>query len=122
VNRNPVNWFEIYVQDMDRAKRFYGDVLGVTFTSLSPDIEMWAFPGGPDAPGCTGALVKAPGMASGGNSVMVYFSCADCAVEGARIAGAGGRVVREKMDIGSYGFIVLATDSEGNMFGLHSMA
>lgn len=23
MNHNPVGWFEIYVQDMDRAKRFY---------------------------------------------------------------------------------------------------
>jgi predicted enzyme related to lactoylglutathione lyase len=31
-------------------------------------------------------------------------------------------VHREKMSIGEYGFIVLAVDTEGNMFGLHSLA
>jgi uncharacterized protein len=30
-------------------------------------------------------------------------------------------VVREKFSIGPYGFVALATDTEGNMIGLHSM-
>ena len=44
---NPVVWFEIYVQDMPRAKTFYETVLGGTLTKLDspdPDIEMLAFP------------------------------------------------------------------------------
>jgi predicted enzyme related to lactoylglutathione lyase len=87
----------------------------------SPRIEMWAFPMSMDAPGCAGALVQMPGMPSGGNSTLVYFSCEDCATEGGRVNGAGGKVQREKMPIGEYGHIVLAHDTEGNMFGLHSM-
>ena len=34
MQHNPVGWFEIYVQDMPRAKAFYGAVLGVEFESL----------------------------------------------------------------------------------------
>jgi hypothetical protein len=52
---------------------------------------------------------------------LVYFSCADCVTEGGRVANAGGRIQREKMSIGEYGFIVLAYDTEGNMIGLHSL-
>jgi predicted enzyme related to lactoylglutathione lyase len=123
MNRNPVGWFEIYVQDMARARRFYETVLGTTLSRLpSGDLEMWSFPGGPDQPGCTGALVCMAGVASGGNSIIVYFSCADCATEGGRVAAAGGRIHRDKTAIGEYGFIVLARDPDGNMFGLHSMA
>jgi predicted enzyme related to lactoylglutathione lyase len=29
--------------------------------------------------------------------------------------------MKEKYSIGQYGFIVLAFDTEGNMFGLHSL-
>lgn len=119
--RNPVNWFEIYVQDMARARKFYETVLGVELQPMETDLPMCGFPGGPDAHGCTGALVYFEGMPSGGNSVMVYFSCDDCDVEGARVADAGGHVVREKMSIGQYGFILLAADTEDNMFGLHSL-
>jgi len=123
VTNNPIVWFEIYVQDMERAKRFYETVLEVQLQKLeSPGMEMWAFPMLMDAPGASGSLVKMEGVPSGGNSTLVYFACADCAVEAARVAAAGGRVQREKMSIGEYGFIALAVDTEGNMFGLHSMA
>jgi predicted enzyme related to lactoylglutathione lyase len=53
-----------------------------------------------DRPGAGGALVKMPGVAPGGPGTLVYFSCT-------------------KTSIGQDGFIVLAWDTEGNMFGLH---
>jgi uncharacterized protein len=119
---NPVGWFEIYVQDMARAKRFYQTVLQTELSALgSPDIEMWAFPMSMDGPGASGAIVKAPGVPSGGNSTLVYFTCADCAVEAGRVVPAGGRIQKEKFSIGEYGFIALVYDTEGNLFGLHSM-
>ena len=119
--KNPVGWFEIYVQDMPRATAFYQTVLGVTLSKLpAPGVEMWAFPMNMEGPGASGALVKMAGVPSGG-STLVYFVCDDCAVEGARVAGAGGKVHKDKESIGEYGFIVLAVDTEGNMFGLHSM-
>ena len=119
---NPVNWFEIYVQDMARAKAFYETMLHITLQPLpGADLTMLTFPGDMTRPGASGTLVQVAGVASGGNSVLVYFSCEDCAVEEARIVGAGGRVKRPKMSIGDYGFVTLGIDTEGNMFGLHSM-
>ena len=42
---NPVGWFEIYVQDMQRAKTFYKKVFAVQLQKLeSIEIEMWTFP------------------------------------------------------------------------------
>ena len=61
------------------------------------------------------------GFDSGANSVLVYFSCADCAVEAAKAEKAGGRIQKPKMSIGPYGHIALVFDTEGNMIGLHSM-
>lgn len=119
---NPVCWFEIYVQDMSRAKSFYEGVLGVTLEKLaSPEIEMWAFGMDPERVGAGGALVRAPGVPSGGNSSLVYFACADCAAEESRVERYGGRVHRPKMSIGEYGFISLALDTEGNLVGFHSL-
>jgi len=120
---NPVGWFEIYVQDMARAKAFYQAVFQTELSRLSADEpEMWAFQGDETSYGTPGALVRMDGCPSGGNSTLVYFSCKDCAVEAGRVAKAGGKVEREKFAIGEYGFIALALDTEGNMFGLHSMA
>lgn len=119
---NPVGWFEIYVQDVDRAKAFYEAVLAVSLEQLeSPEIEMWAFPGSPDKPGATGALVKMGGFDPGGNSTLVYFSCTDCAIEAQRASAHGGKIVKGKFSIGQYGFIALVNDTEGNMIGLHSL-
>ena len=119
---NPVDWFEIYVQDMDRARAFYESVLVVRLERLdSPGIEMWAFPRQPEATGAAGSLVKMEGYPSGGNSTIVYFSCVDCAVEAQRASTQGGRIVKAKFSIGQYGFISLVTDTEGSMIGLHSM-
>ena len=122
MSANPVGWFEIYVQDIDRAKGFYGAVLGRTFEKLdSGDLEMWAFNGEMGMPGTAGTLVRMPGMPSGGNSVIVYFNCEDCAVEESRVASAGGRVFKPKFSIGQYGFVALVHDTEGNLIGLHSL-
>jgi hypothetical protein len=119
---NPVVWFEIYVEDMERAKKFYENVFQVKLEKLNnPALELWAFPIAKDAAGCSGALIKMPGFASGANSTLVYFNCVDCAVEAGRVVKAGGRIEKEKFSIGEYGFIALAIDTERNMFGLHSM-
>ena len=119
---NPVGWFEIYVQDMSRAKAFYQSVFQVELIRLnSPDVELWSFPMEMDTWGAGGALVKMEGVSSGGNSILVYFICEDCAVEASRIVESGGQIHREKWSIGEYGFIALVVDTEGNKIGLHSL-
>ena len=97
---NPVNWFEIYVQDTARAKAFYQTVLGINLDRLDapgPGVsEMWMFPSEEKGMGATGALVKMDGGPSNGNSIIVYFSCDDCGVEAKRVPAAGGKIMRLK--------------------------
>jgi predicted enzyme related to lactoylglutathione lyase len=120
--RNPVRWFEIHVQDMKRARVFYEAVFKVKLQEMGgPGREMWGFPGDRTQFGTAGALVKAEGVPSGGNSVVVYFGCEDCAVEEKLAAEHGGKVEQEKMSIGKFGAISLVCDTEGNLIGLHSM-
>ncbi|GAB3457330.1 VOC family protein [Massilia terrae] len=124
---NVVGWFEIYVQDMDRARRFYETVLQTQLTNMhSPDHSdggplMYAFPAQQNAYGSPGALVKMEGFVPGGNGVLVYFITDDCAAAAARAASSGGKIFKDKFSIGEYGFIALVNDTEGNMVGLHSM-
>lgn len=119
---NPAGWFEIYVDDMNRAKAFYQAVFELELQQLEgTEYEMWAFPMEQESYGASGALIKIPGYPSGGNSTIVYFSCADCALEAERASKAGGTVEKPKKSIGQYGFIALVVDTEGNMIGLHSM-
>lgn len=128
MNSNAVCWFEIYVDDISRAKAFYEAVLNLKLTRLDtpdqpkdfPQPEMWAFPM-EEKPGASGAICKMEGVSAGGNSTLVYFSCEDCSVEEARVEKAGGKLTMPKMAIGEYGFISIAQDTEGNMIGLHSL-
>ena len=122
--RNPVGWFEIYVQDLAKARAFYEGVFEEKLTELGGsglDLKMLTFPMDMDKPGAAGALVKMEGKDSGIGGTIIYFSCRDCAVEEARVTEFGGKVHRPKMSIGDYGFITLALDPDGNIFGLHSM-
>ncbi len=132
MKNNAVGWFELYVQDMNRAKAFYETVFEVKLESLAAppntdgqdcdaEMEMWAFPMADNVYGAPGALVRMDDVSSGPGGTMVYFSCEDCASEAARVVQGGGSVFREKMPIGEYGFMAIVNDTEGNMIGLHSM-
>jgi hypothetical protein len=112
------------VNDLPRATKFYEAVLKKPLTRLDAptgEIQMMSFPMEKDASSATGALVKMEGMNAGGNSTIVYFVTDDCAVEASRVEAAGGRIMKPKFAIGPYGFIALVFDTEGNLFGLHSM-
>ena len=123
---SPVVWFEIYTDDLARARAFYETVLGVTLEPLPmpggmDGFQMLAFPANMEHPGAGGTLCKMEGMSPGVGGTLVYFGSADCAIEAGRVEAAGGKLHQAKMSIGEYGNIALAFDTEGNMFGLHSM-
>lgn len=121
---NAVGWFDIYVNNMDRAVAFYEAVLG---SKLEPIVDptgetnMMSFPADMSSYGAAGALSKSEHGAPGIGGTIVYFSAEDCAVEEARVTIAGGSVVRPKFSIGKFGWVTLCQDTEGNMFGLSSL-
>jgi uncharacterized protein len=120
--RNAVGWFEIYVQDMARAKSFYEATFALSLEKLpNPQLEMWAFPGHCDGGGAAGAIIKMEGKSSGVGGTIVYFSCDDCGETASLALNHGGKMQMEKMSIGEYGFISLVYDTEGNIIGLHSI-
>ncbi len=127
-NENPVVWFEIYVDDLKRAKKFYETVFKFKMSELpmpesaEDNMKMLFFPSDMESKNrASGALVKMDGFKAGNNSTIVYFQSEDCSIEEARIKAAGGSIFKSKLPLGEYGFMVLATDTEGNMIGIHSM-
>lgn len=129
MNENIICWFEIYVKDIERAKKFYNAVIGTEFNDASVPADS---PGGMkmcffspmENQGVSGALIEMPGTKEGDGhcvNTMVYFPSRDCAIEESRVASAGGTVSRSKFSIGEYGFCSICVDSEGNPFGLFSM-
>ena len=125
---NPVVWFEIYVDEMERARNFYQTVFDTTLEEMKmPEgtgegMRMFSFPMTMEKTNSApGALVQMEGMKAGGGGTIVYFGSDDCAVEESRVETAGGKVFQSKMSIGEYGFAALVVDCEGNMIGIHSM-
>ncbi len=121
---NAIGWFDIYVEDMDRAVAFYEGVLKQKLEKISDptgETQMMSFPADMGVYGAAGALVKAAYSKPGVGGTMVYFSVEDCAVEESRIVSAGGKIVRPKFSIGPFGWVTLCQDTEGNMLGFNSM-
>lgn len=121
---NAIGWFDIYVEDMDRAVEFYQTVLKQKLEKIGDptgETQMMGFPTNMSDFGAGGALVKSPYSRPGVGGTMVYFSVEDCSIEESRVKSAGGKVIRSKFSIEQFGFVTLCEDTEGNMFGLSSM-
>ena len=122
---NPVGWFEIAVDDMERAMKFYEAMLGYKL-NLQPEIEgtlMAWFPMERGLEGATGSLVKHEMYKPSSTGSVVYFSSpsGDLANELTKAEEAGATVLVAKKGIGENGFIAMLKDSEGNTIALHSM-
>ncbi|SDD96033.1 hypothetical protein SAMN05421636_102440 [Pricia antarctica] len=124
-NSNASVWFEIYVDDIERASKFYETVFDVKLEELpnpgDDPTQMRSFPGDMEKYGANGALVKMEGKKAGGNGTLIYFGTEDCTTEENRVEKAGGKIFKPKMSIGEFGFISLFYDTEGNMIGVQSM-
>ncbi len=118
-------FFDIYVEEMDRAQKFYEAVLDTKLQKMDDpndsSVEMRMFADDFQSHGAGGALVKMDAARPGPGGTMIYFTCEDCSVEEGRVEKAGGKIIRPKFPIGEHGFVSLAADTEGNMIGLHSM-
>jgi predicted enzyme related to lactoylglutathione lyase len=120
--KDAVNWFELYVNDFDRAKRFYENVLQTTLQTFDmDDCRMGMFPHEMGA-GVGGSITKKQDGTPGAGGTLVFLN-----VEGdldgvlKRTPAAGGSVTKPRTSIGQHGFVALIKDTEGNSVGLHSM-
>jgi len=121
---NALGWFDIYVDDMDRAVAFYQGVLKQKLERIGDptgETQMMSFPADINSYGASGALVTSEHSRPEMGGTMLYFSAEDCSVKQSRVVTAGGKIVRPKFSIGDFGWVTLCKDTEGNMFGLNSM-
>lgn len=125
MRQNAVAWFDIYVNEMDRAETFYTAVLQRKFELISDPTDssviMKSFITEMGCYGAGGALVKREGAKPVTGGTIVYFGVDDCAVEESRVECSGGKIINPKMSIGEFGFVSVCMDTEGNLFGLSSM-
>lgn len=121
---NAIGWFDIYVDDMQRAVTFYESVLQQKLMQIGDptgETQMMSFPAEMTAYGAAGALVKSNHARPGPGGTLVYFTVEDCGIAASRVVPAGGQLVRPKFFIGEFGWVSICEDTEGNLFGLSSM-
>lgn len=117
---NPVNWFEIPVADLARAKTFYETALSIEIAETKMgEADMGWFPMEMGASGATGTLIKCQGYTPSQEGSLVYLQvdAIDPTLEA--IAQAGGKTLMPRTSIGEHGFVAHFEDSEGNRVALH---
>ena len=118
-NANPVNWFEIPVSDLDRARAFYEAVFGFGLDLFEfGEIRTAWLPRPENATGSSGGLVQAPGRTPSRDGTIVFFTVPDIDVTLAAVQKNGGKVVMPKSDGGEHGSIAHFEDCEGNLVAL----
>ena len=103
--------FEIPAHDAERAKRFYGDLFGWTFTSWDGPIEYHMSEAGGE-PGC--GLYPSESADTG---PIVYFDVEDIQAGVARVREVGG-TAEDPGPIPGVGWSAFCQDTEGNRFAL----
>jgi predicted enzyme related to lactoylglutathione lyase len=121
--RNRFVWVDIPVLDLDRAVRFYAEVLGINVTiEEAPGFKFALLEHHDNEVG--GCLVPADSNnAPSGNGPMVYMNVdGRMAAAVAAVAVNGGKVLTPAHPIGPYGHRAIVQDSEGNRLALHALA
>ena len=116
---NPVVFFEIPVDDMDRAIKFYKSVFNYDFGRDTIDNnEMALFPFFDEDSGISGALAKGEIYKPTKDGVVIYFKTENID-EILRLATSnGGKILYPKTDNG-IGLVAEFEDTEGNRIAIY---
>lgn len=120
--KNAINWFEIPVKNFDRAKKFYGELLGAPVQEMPHPVYKYGILPGDMANGVTGGIVEGDGFSPSATGTLIYLNGGeDLSIPLSKVEKAGGKILLAKTSIGANGFMAHIMDSEGNKIALHSM-
>ena len=122
-NVNTLNWFEISVSDMARAKQFYETVFNIQLHEMEMmGMKMAMFPSENMNGKVSGALVESSMHKPSMDGAKIYLNGnPDLADALGRVEAAGGKVTMPKTKIGDdIGYMAFFVDSEGNGVAMHS--
>ncbi|MCA0984180.1 VOC family protein [Halobacillus yeomjeoni] len=118
--------FEIHVDDMERAKKFYSEVFGWTFQDWSEFAGMpyfGAVTGDDEEPGINGALMQRQSAPPEVNQALSAYACTigidDYDSIEAKILSNDGKVAMPKQALSGMAWQGYYFDTEGNIFGIH---
>ena len=119
--KNLVAFFEIPVENFERAATFYETVLGVQLSAVYDcETEKMAF--FPEGNGLPGAISWEKDFRPSKDGVLIHFQVENMETTIAAIERNGGKIIRSKTKIEAEGrgYFALFLDSEGNRLGLYS--
>lgn len=120
---NALNWFEISVSDIKRAKKFYETVFEIEMpVQEMMGMQMAFFPAEEMNGKVSGGLVQGPMHKPSADGAKIYLNGnPDLSKALGKIEAAGGKVTMPKTKISDdIGFMAFFTDTEGNTLALHS--
>ncbi|ULM96754.1 VOC family protein [Peribacillus frigoritolerans] len=118
--------FEIHVNDMERAKAFYGEVFGWSFQDWSDYAGMpyfGAVTGNENEHGIDGALMQRQSAPPETGQALNAFACTigveNYDLTDAKIIENGGKLAMPKFALPGMAWQGYYIDPEGNTFGIH---
>ena len=121
-NENSLNWFEISVKDIKRAKKFYESIFGIKMEEMEMmGMKMAFFPWKDGSGKANGGICESKMHKPSKDGVKIYLNGnPDLKKALSKVEKSGGKITMPKTNIGGNGFMAFFTDSEGNSIGLHS--
>jgi methylmalonyl-CoA/ethylmalonyl-CoA epimerase len=118
VNPSHILQIAIPVQDLDRAKRFYGETLGLAHLfDAPPGLSFFQC-------GATRLMLSRPETPDQAKASILYYAVPEARAAGAALAAAGVEMVEDAHRLAIVGgkeiWLAVAADGEGNMLGLMS--
>jgi predicted enzyme related to lactoylglutathione lyase len=114
-----VIWFEMHVDNPDRATFFYRSVFGWNFSPFPGSEEYWIIKtGDPATPGIDGGMMRRRDPEGATYNTIAVPSVDDTI---AKVTSHGGQIVVPKMPIPTVGWLAYFKDTEGNIFGVMQM-
>lgn len=109
-------WVDAMFSDLESAKTFYADVLGWTFAESSSEYGNYT-QAYSDGKAVAAVVPPMPGQ-EGQSQWCLYLSSSDAAATAEKIKAAGGELLMEPMQVGSFGTMAIAKEPSGAVFGV----
>lgn len=121
---NALNWFEIPVDEIERAQDFYQGIFDMEMIPMQemPGMKMVAFPIDMESGKVGGSLVKSDNHYPSEDGAVIYLNAnPDMQIILDRVEELGGEIVMPRTQISpEIGYMAFIIDTEGNKVGLHS--
>jgi predicted enzyme related to lactoylglutathione lyase len=123
-NANALNWFEIPVDEIERAQEFYEGIFNMQMVPMQemPDMKMVGFPIEMTSGKVSGGLVESDNHFPSDEGSVIYLNAnPDIQAVLDRVEDFGGEVLMPRTEISpEIGFMAYFLDTEGNKVGLHA--